>query len=176
MLIQLSVSLDNTHPIYNIGAFGGTDNFWDAVERGKTMPRSAPKPAEATAAPAPKETPEKAGTFVVSDKNGSIGISLNGETIPFRTDKPFIDENGRTQAPLRAVMEHFGCNVSYDEKTRTAEASKPGRVVTLTIGSPDMTVNGGTVKMDTAARIVNDRTYIPIRFVAEALGFDVVWK
>lgn len=36
-----------------------------------------------------------------------------------------------------------------------------------------MDVNGETVKMDTAARIVDDRTYIPVRFVAEALGFEV---
>ncbi|MDO5397933.1 MAG: leucine-rich repeat protein [bacterium] len=166
---------------YNVSSFGISDAALKAVENGKNAPRSTAKPidadkTESTAAPAETPKPEKIGAFEVSGTGENINITIDGEAIPFRVDKPFIDESDRTQVPVRAIMEHLGCNVVYDDTEKTVEIAKLGTYILLTIGSEDMQLNGENIKMDTSARIVNDRTYIPVRFVAEVLGYEVSYK
>ena len=91
---------------------------------------------------------------------------------------PFID-SGRTFVPFRFVGESLGAEVGY-----TTDAS--GRVATVTyklgstsiilyIGRKDALVNGRTVYLDVAPKIVQGRTVIPLRFVTEALGCKVDW-
>lgn len=166
---------------YNASSIGLSNDFWAAVEKGKNVPRSTSKPivadkTESTAAPSETQQPEKAGTFEVSGTGENINIIIDGKAIPFRVDKPFIDESNRTQVPVRSIMEHLGCNVVYDDTAKTVEISKLGTYILLTIGSEDMQLNGKIIKMDTSAQIVNDRTYIPVRFIAEALGYEVSWE
>lgn len=142
-------------------------------------PTTAPtvKPtATPTAVPTavPTEEPEKPPIMVV---NGSdMSVIANGKPVSFTDVFPFIDENNRTQTPVRAIAEGMGLKVEYSEAVRTVMIKGGSTEIQLTIGSDNMLVNGETVKMDTEARIVNDRTYIPIRYVAEALGFEVLWK
>ncbi len=79
--------------------------------------------------------------------------------------------------PVRAVAEMLDCNVDWDGAAQTAVISKPnGAEVKITIGNNTLTVDGKPSVMDTAAVIKDDRTYIPVRFVAEALGLMVEWK
>ena len=70
--------------------------------------------------------------------------------------------HGKAGGNTHAVAEMLNCSV--------------GNVVTLKYGSDIMTVNGKDVKMDTSVIIRDDRTYIPVRFVAETLGLAVEWK
>jgi len=88
---------------------------------------------------------------------------------------PFIDENNRTQVPFRAVLQKFGAEVDWDNETRTAIATKDGIVVKVPIGESYILKNDEKIDVDTASRIVNDRTYLPIRAVLEAFGSDVEW-
>ena len=88
---------------------------------------------------------------------------------------PFIDENNRTQVPFRAVLQKFGAEVDWDNETRTAIATKDGIVVKVPIGESYILKNDEKIDVDTASRIVNDRTYLPIRAVIEAFGSDVEW-
>ena len=88
---------------------------------------------------------------------------------------PFIDENNRTQVPFRAVLQKFGAEVDWDNETRTAIASKDEIVVKVPIGESYILKNDEKIDVDTASRIVNDRTYLPIRAVIEAFGSDVEW-
>ena len=101
-------------------------------------------------------------------------VRVNGTVVEYPDAEPYVDENGRTMIPVRFVTEELGADVKWNGKTRTATISKNGITVDITIGSPDLKVtqNGSTktVKMDTAAVLKNDRTYVPIRYVAEALG------
>ena len=108
---------------------------------------------------------------------GGVGVSIDGVPVVFNDSYgyPFLDENGRTQVPFRRTMETFGCTVSWNPLTRTATAKKDGITVAVPIGKPYLTVDGTRVSMDTAARIVGDRTYLPIRAVAEAFGAMVTW-
>lgn len=113
--------------------------------------------------------------------NGSMGdtlpdvpIRVNGYIVSFPDAQPFIDENSRTLVPVRFVTEQLGATVEWDDSTMTASVAKDGCTVEITIGSPTLkvSINGteSTVQMDTAAVLKGGRTFVPIRFVAEALG------
>ena len=78
--------------------------------------------------------------------------------------------------PLRAVGEALGLTVSWDGTKREAGFSDGERSIFFPIGSRSArTGDGGSVEMDTAAVIVGDRTYAPIRYLAEFFGYTVTW-
>lgn len=89
--------------------------------------------------------------------------------------------NNRTMLPARFVAENLGAKVEWDGEARqviiTGKHLVSGEdvVIVITIDSDVATVNGEEMKLDSAAFIENDRTYTPIRFIAEDLGADVEW-
>ena len=125
----------------------------------------------------PQQTPkpqEKEVIKVVSENN-ALSIFTDEKEIEFTDAKPFIDENGLTQIPIRAVGEALGCEVLWEETERMVRLKKENLVVTITIDSNKMTVGEKEIEMDTTAKIIGGRTYIPLRFAGEALGFEVEW-
>ncbi len=82
---------------------------------------------------------------------------------------------GRTMVPLRAIFEAIGAEVSWDGPTKTVTAYNEAYQVKATIGDNTMYVNGNPRQMDIAPMVVNDRTLVPARFVAEAFNCDVNW-
>jgi len=110
--------------------------------------------------------------------NNSVLITIDGKPVAFSADYgfPFIDENNRTQVPLRVVMEQFGCTVSWNNETRTATIVKGNTTVQVPIGEKYVVVNGQRENNDTVAVIRNSRTYLPIRIVLEAFGAKVDWQ
>lgn len=110
--------------------------------------------------------------------NNDIDIFVNGKLIEKYHDnmRPFIDNNSRTQVPLRTLAEAMGFEVVYENKTKTITIPTNGGNVVLQIGSNKVQTPDGTISMDTAAVIINGRTYVPIRFVSEALGWTVGYK
>jgi len=104
----------------------------------------------------------------------TISITLNGKTIPTDTP-PFIDPNNRTMVPVRFISEALGANVAWDANTRTVTVTKGSTVIKLQIDSRQITTNGVAATMDTAAIIVDGRTFVPVRYISEALGLTVGW-
>ena len=105
-----------------------------------------------------------------------LTVGVNGEDVIFPDAKPFVDENGRTQVPIRAVSEMLDCKGDWDDATKTAVITKDnGDIVKVTLGSDVLLMNDKTTKMDTTAIIKEERTFIPVRFVAEAMGMEVEW-
>jgi len=102
--------------------------------------------------------------FVVGSSTYSIdGVNVQADVAPF------IDsEYNRTMIPLRLVSEALGATVYWDEATRIITINYGVAQLTLTVGVPLPGGMGVPV-------IANDRTYVPIRYVAEILGADVVW-
>lgn len=142
------------------------------------LPSESPEPEETpvpSASAQPTEIPEAAGELDVSVNNGEVSISVNGSPVTFPDEKPFIDSNDRTQIPVRAVAEAFDCNVDWNGDTQTVTITKDDRLIVLNIGNKNMQVDKEIITMDTEAQIINDRTYIPIRFVGEALNMKVNW-
>ena len=119
----------------------------------------SPKPST----PAPQPAPS-------SDE---IKVLVNGTALVF--DQAPIIENGRTLVPLRAIFEALGADVHWEQSTQTVTAVRGDMTVTLTIGSSILTRNGDQVTLDVPAKIVNGRTLVPARAVAESFGADVKW-
>ena len=113
------------------------------------------------------------GAFSAGAAN-DLTIRVNGRVVTFPDAQPYVNSDSRTMIPVRFVAEALGAEVSWDGKLRCAVAEKNGIRVEIPIGSSDLRVikNGKTdiVKMDTAATLKENRTFVPIRFVAEALG------
>ncbi len=101
-------------------------------------------------------------------------VRVNGTLVSFPDAAPYIDENSRTMIPVRFVAENLGAKVSWEQATNTATIEKNGAIVEITIGNAELRITKdgmtATKKMDTAAVLRDSRTYVPIRFVAEALG------
>ena len=108
----------------------------------------------------------------------SGGVTVTVKDIPVQwTDvEPFIDANNRTMVPFRAVAETLGLDVNWDENAREAVFSNGDQAIYFPIGSNvARTSEGRTVTMDTAAVIVSDRTFAPVRALAEYFGYWVDW-
>ncbi len=104
--------------------------------------------------------------------DGTVRVILNGRMLQF--DVPPIIENDRTLVPLRVIFEALGASVEWDGATQTVRAERDGTIIKLVIGGMAY-VNDQPVELDVPAKIVNDRTLVPLRFVSEALGCQVEW-
>lgn len=82
-------------------------------------------------------------------------------------------KSDRTLIPVRFVSENFGAKVDWDEDTKTVTISKDGKTVTLQINSTTAYDGEMPVTLDTAPEQTNDVTMVPVRFVAETLGYTV---
>lgn len=103
--------------------------------------------------------------------NGAYGDPL--EAAPFIKD-------GRTMVPLRFIAEAFGANVEWIPETKginiTLELKSAVHTIGLQVGNPTAIVDGQVVTLDVAPVIVNGRTFVPIRFIAESFGAKVDWN
>ena len=90
-------------------------------------------------------------------------------------DVPAQIINSRTMVPLRAIFEALGATVEWNDATRTVTSEKDGTTVKLTIGEANIYVNGQAKALDVPAQIVDSRTLVPARAVAEAYGCNVGW-
>ena len=106
-----------------------------------------------------------------------IKIFIDGQIVLFSKSSgaPFVDKASRTQVPLRVTMEGYGANVGWDSGTKTATVEKDGVTVKIPIGQRYIIINGERQTIDTAAQIVSNKTYLPIRPVVEALAGEVAW-
>jgi len=127
-----------------------------------------------------------------------IRVEVDGTAVTWTDAKPFIDANGRTLVPLRPVAEAMGLTVNWNPSLRVAEFvremaedeeyygsteiiqfpidSKTAKTaVYYSEGVEKWLYSNEDVAMDTAAVIVNDRTYAPVRYLAEFFGYSVDW-
>ena len=105
---------------------------------------------------------------------GKLKIFVDGAEL-FPDAEPFIDANGRTMAPVRFIGEAMGGKVDWNPVTQTATITKGQTVVKLVVGSKIITTNGKQAAMDTVAIVKDGRTFVPVRFIAEALGLAISW-
>lgn len=86
---------------------------------------------------------------------------------------PFINESGRTMVPVRAVSTAFDADVLWDDASRTVTVKKNDKEIILTIDSPEAYINGSATALDSAPVIISGRTFVPLRFIGEALSCNV---
>ena len=98
---------------------------------------------------------------------GSKEYKINGK-VQSNDVAPIIRE-GRTLMPVRVLAESLGAEVVWEAKTRTVSLYKDGKSVSVVIGQP-LPDDMGT------AIILNDRTYLPLRYIGQMLDCNIVWK
>ena len=106
----------------------------------------------------------------------NVHVELNGHELPLGGSNPVSNGAGRTLVPARAISESLGYSVHWNGGTQQVILQKNDRTIVLKIGDRRAEVNGQAVSYDTAPSILHDRTYIPIRLVAEHFGARVNWK
>ncbi len=116
------------------------------------------------------------GGALTASADTDVSVTVDGRKVVFPDAKPFIDENGRTLIPVRFVTEDLGATVEWNAQDREVYITKDGVNIMIRIGQEIILVNGRTKAMDTKAIIKADRTYVPIRYVAEELGATVGWN
>ena len=113
---------------------------------------------------------------------GSVNATVNGESVV--NDVAPMVVNDRTMLPIRFVAEALGANVDWYEPLQTVTVKSRKTDISIKIGQKYASVTEKIalynqpikdVELDSPAFIENDRTYLPLRFVAEKLGADVQW-
>lgn len=98
-----------------------------------------------------------------------VSVSLNGAPLPLNPAPQ--ERSGRIFVPLRGIFERLGASVVYENGTINAQGG--GHSVSLHIGSTQATVDGQNQTLDVAPFMIGDSTYVPLRFVSQALGTNV---
>lgn len=120
-------------------------------------------------------------TLVMVSTNLSVGFAAGDVTIKIDTKvlqtepKAYISSEGRTMIPVRVVSEALQCIVDWDGINRVVTIRQGDKNIVLKIGDFNATIDGKAYTMDTKAVINQDRTFVPFRFVSEALGYQVEW-
>lgn len=100
-------------------------------------------------------------------------IEYNGKVVKTDVD-PFISED-RTFVPIRFVAETLGKKVEWDNEKRIVTITDDAKTIKLTIGEKKALVGDKEVLIDVAPLIKKDRTFVPIRFVAENFDAKIDW-
>ncbi|MBE7015337.1 MAG: copper amine oxidase N-terminal domain-containing protein [Ruminococcaceae bacterium] len=114
-------------------------------------------------------------------------IRVDGRKVDFLKDQAPIIMNDRLYVPVRRVLEKMGATVDWNDKAKMVTVLSDNNIVKLelTIDNKEITkytfttvlnAEKETITSDVAPVIVNDRTMLPIRVIAEAIGATVVWN
>jgi hypothetical protein len=102
----------------------------------------------------------------------AVDVDVNGQRLPAQPAP--IMESGRVLVPMRAVFAALGAEVGFRNGVITV--SRGSDLITLRPGQTQAQVNGRAVTLESPAKLANGTTYVPLRFVAQALGEKVSWN
>lgn len=108
--------------------------------------------------------------------NGGITpvlVQLDGKTIVFDQDAVLV--KGAVLVPVRKLFEVLGGTITWSAATKQVTGVVGENSIQLTIGSTTAYFNNKQVLLDVPARVINDSTLVPVRFIADSLGKEVVW-
>lgn len=110
-------------------------------------------------------------------KVNSPEMIVNGKSAPIdseRDTRPVI-QNGRTLLPIASIIREFGGTVTWNEVDRKVTVLLGENQVELWINRNQAKVNGTTQVLDVAPTIINGKTMVPLRFVSDNIGVDLIW-
>ena len=121
-------------------------------------------------------TPVSATSIIIALQIDNPEITINGisKKIDAQGSKPII-KNGRTLLPIRVLIESLGGTVEWNAKEQKVTITLNGHSIILWIVKTTALVDGSKTTLDVASQIINGRTYLPLRFIAENLNALVQW-
>ncbi len=109
---------------------------------------------------------------------GSNNAYINGEKKLLDEENAdvsvFVDDD-RSYVPVRFISENYGGKVEWVEETQTVNILFDDKKISLTIGKPEITVDGKTTPIDVSPVLENGRTFLPLRACADALSKEVFY-
>ena len=118
-----------------------------------------------------------AGANTLKLQIGNPVMTVDGadaEIDPGRGTVPVV-ESGRTLVPIRAIIEALGGSVGWNDEKQEVTLTYNSDVIKLVINSDKAYFNNEESTLDVAPTTINERTMLPIRYVAESFNFDVQW-
>lgn len=110
---------------------------------------------------------------IANAENDVVSVTVDNVAVEFDQNPVIIE--GHTLVPVRAVFEQAGATVTWDQPTQTATITKDEYIVTIKYGDSVMYKNGQPIELEQPADVINNRTMIPVRAIAEAMDFAVTW-
>lgn len=107
-------------------------------------------------------------------KAEDISVVYNGEMLWFDVPPRMINE--RVMVPMRTIFETIGATVEWDEENQSVKAIDEKTVVSFKIGDDFIYTNDTRVQLDSEIIKINDRTFVPVRAIAEAFDNNVFWS
>lgn len=116
-----------------------------------------------------------------SAASAKVTVKVDGKTVKFPDAQPYY-EDSRVMIPVRFVSESLGAKVKYSKTTvgkrvkRMVNIQHDGKQINMEVNSDAVLVDGKIVKLDVPARMQQERVFVPLRFVSEALDANVKWN
>ena len=107
-----------------------------------------------------------------SAEDNAITVKVDGKVVDFPDQEPTI-VNDRTLVPVRFIAESLGYDVEWNPTDNSAVID--GGKIIMYIGTNKAKINGKNVTLDVASTLINDRTMVPLRVIAETLNCTVDW-
>jgi hypothetical protein len=98
-------------------------------------------------------------------------VRAKGREVKF--DVSPVIKSGTMLIPVRAVVESLGANVNWDAATNTVTITKGDTTIVFDLNSSKVYVNGSEVTLSMPAMEISNRTFVPLRFIAESLGVKI---
>ena len=103
-----------------------------------------------------------------------VKIEIDGKAMVPK-DMPAVIIDGRTMLPMRQIAQELGCEVNWNEAAKQIYVMRGSDIIVFTVDSKTGYENGKEFTMDVPATIVNDRTMLPVRALADALHLNMKW-
>ncbi len=103
-----------------------------------------------------------------------ITVILDGKKVNFN-DAPYV-EDGSTLVQFRPLFEALGLQIEWDERNQVVTGKKQDLQITLKVNDLTVVVNGVQQTLPSAPKVVNGNTFVPVRFISEALHYEVSWE
>lgn len=108
------------------------------------------------------------------NKTSFIRVFLDGREIKFDVKPQMVQS--RVMVPMRAIFQEFGLNVSWNQANQTVIASDETNTISFTVGSNKAVVNFVEQNLDAPVASIRGTTMIPLRFLSENMGYNIVWN
>lgn len=102
----------------------------------------------------------------------AVNLDVNGRA--YQPSSELYLENGYTLAPLDVIINTLGCHAAIDGDQITLQENN--QTLAMTVGNTAAVLNGDSKLMPMAPRVISGQTYVPLRFVFEALGASISWN
>lgn len=116
-----------------------------------------------------------------------VDITIDGKLLEYVDVKGFVNQKGRTMVPIRFISEKMGFKVDWFPETQEVKVTNK-KTATVKLGIKEYYASktirmvkgddwkANAVQFDVFPEIIDDRTFVPIRLIAEMFGYKVEWN